>query len=196
MNFAGDMTVDMRGSDFELGDIRCYDSDGNELGVADDGANMLTLRDLPANTDYKCIAGDSDDVDSGNFELVIVCESDAPTRSPTPGPTTNPTPAPTPQPTDSPTKMPSTSPSTEPTPSPTANPSASPTTPSPTHPGELSCGSIKTGKYSGEPVEFEVRMPFAGDLTVDASASDFDVGAITCTDADGVEMTDVDAEAK
>jgi len=77
----------------------------------------------------------------------------------------------------------------------TAAPTSSPTTPAPTNPGELVCGSSKSGDYNGAPIDFEVQMRFAGDLTVDASGSDFEVSFIICYDSDGNEVTDVDAQA-
>merc|ERR1719192_2618856 len=64
------------------------------------------------------------------------------------------------------------------------SPTASPTTPAPTHPGELICGSESTGSFNGDAIEFEVRMPYAGDMMVDMSGSDFDIASITCSDFD------------
>ena len=86
-------------------------------------------------------------------------------------------------------------PTTDPTMNPTLNPSASPTTPAPTHPGELICGSHKTGDYNGEPITVEVRMPYDGDMTLDASASDFDISRIMAHDARGKVLADSDSSA-
>jgi len=146
MPFEGDMTVDLSGSDFGIASIACYDSDGAEVtGSKDDDGRLLTLLDLPPNTDYSCTFEGTADVQSGTFQIDIVCISDEPT--------------------------------------------AFPTTPSPTHPGELSCGSVTSGEYNGEPFQIEVQMPFEGDMTVDLSSSDFDIASITCNDADGAEVT-------
>jgi len=128
------------------------------------------------NTYFNCKYADGFGVTvaDGVCDLYVQGSSDSPTGSPT---------APTDQPTASPTtSSPTTSEPTtsEPTTMPSADPSASPTTPAPTHPGEITCGSSKSGDYSGNSVEFEVRMPFAGDLTIDASGSDFEVTDVSC----------------
>ena len=39
----------------------------------------------------------------------------------------------------------------------------------------------------------EVRMPYNGDMTLDATASDFDISQIKAYDASGVLLTDADA---
>merc|ERR1719244_2585353 len=107
----------------------------------------------------------------------------------------NPTAQPSENPTRNPTTEPTTSPSSDPTAQPSEDPTASPTTPSPTHPGELICGSHTTGAYNGEAMHVEVRMPYDGDMTVDMSASDFQIGMITAYDSRNVELIDVDPSA-
>ena len=108
-----------------------------------------------------------------------------PTKNPTFKPTANPTPAPTPSPSPAPVPAPTPTPEPTfiPTDIPTAIPSSSPTTPAPTHPGELICGSHKTGDYNGEPITVQVRMPYDGDMTLDASASDFNISEIVAYDS-------------
>merc|ERR1719295_906941 len=139
MPYAGDMTVDAGGSDFEIGAITCYDSDGNELRDADASPDSLMVHDVPGE-DITCVVEGAAFAPSGTFDIVIECSSDAPTKFSTT------------------------------------------TTPAPTHPGELICGSHTSGAYNGEPMEIEVRMPYAGDMTVDAAGSDFEISAITCYD--------------
>ena len=68
---------------------------------------------------------------------------------------------------------------------PTASPSRFPTTPSPTHPSALTCGSHQIGAYNGWPLRFEVEMTHIGYLQFDASASDFVITSITAMDVDG-----------
>jgi len=195
MPYAGDMTIDMTGSDFEIGSITCTDMNEDELLDVDPSADTFTARDLPPITDYECTAEGGDGATSGNFEIFISCTSDAPTRSPTEEPTTSPTDEPTASPTKGPTTtiQPTREPTTSPTDEPTGSPTNGPTTPSPTHPGELICGDRITGDYNGKPVEFEVRMPYDGDMTLDMGGSDFEIGVITCYDSDGNELTDSDA---
>jgi len=110
----------------------------------------------------------------------------APTKIPTGEPSTSPTMGPSMDPTQSPTTEPTTVPtaipSREPSGLPSAQPSSTPTTPAPTNPGELSCGSRKSGQYRGQTLQIEVRMPFDGDMTVDASESDFEIKPIVAVD--------------
>merc|ERR1719295_2383457 len=209
MPYDGDMTINCGGSDFEIGSITVYDSDGNALTDADAAASILTVHDLGHGGDYLFIVEGADGVSSGTYECTIYCSSDAPTKSPTTeptteptlGPTTEPTSEPTTDPTIVPTLYPTTYPTVEPTDDPTSDPtvdpteqpSTSPTTPAPTHPGELTCGDNDTGDYNGEPMEIEVRMPYDGDLTIVCSASDFEIGSITAYDSSGNELTDADA---
>merc|ERR1719334_844489 len=195
MPYAGDLTIDAGRSDFDFEHMTCYDSNGGEMSDVDTDANALTLIDVPANTDYDCTFEGADGVTTGTFAVTIMCTSDAPTRSPTSNPTDEPTDEPTSNPTEEPTADPTKEPTASPTKDPTEEPSASPTTPAPTHPGELSCGDRISGKYNGKSVDFEVRMPYAGDMTVNAEGSDFDFEHMTCYDSDGNEMTDVDAAA-
>ena len=75
-------------------------------------------------------------------------------------------------PTKVPSKDPTTSPTKEPSTSLTSNPTVSPTTAAPSHLGELTCDSKKSGDYNGLPLEIEVRMPHAGSMTLDASNSE------------------------
>merc|ERR1719356_649492 len=78
----------------------------------------------------------------------------------------------------------------EPTLDPSPSPTGSPTTPSPTHPGELICGNSYIGAYNGETMNVEVRMPYDGDMTMDCSASDFEIEAIIAYDSAGAELSD------
>merc|ERR1719295_1459217 len=204
--------MDCSGCDFEVTDITAYDSDGNELTDSNLAAESLAVYDLVHGGDYTFVIEGPTDVSEGKFDCKIECTSDAPTKAPTDEPTESPTPEPTDAPTGSPSKAPTDSPTTDPTVDPTADPTAdptsdptkeptaaptstpsdSPTTPAPTHPGELTCGATDTGDYNGEPMEVEVRMPYDGDLTMDCSESDFEIGSITAYDSDGNELTDVD----
>merc|ERR1719474_2100755 len=199
MPYDGDMTLDLSGSDFEIGSITAFDSNSLELNDVDPSASALTLHDLTHSEDYWFVIEGADGVSSGTFDIVIVCSSDSPTRSPstdpTVDPTTDPTLEPSPSPTDSPTPAPTDVPTETPTKAPTTDPTSSPTTPAPTHPGELICGSHTTGAYNGEAMHVEVRMPYDGDMTVDLSASDFQIGMITAYDSRNVELIDVDPSA-
>ena len=163
--------------------------------------------------DYSFVIEGASGVSSGTFDLKILCSSDAPTTSPTKDPTSDPTVVPTANPTGSPTVEPTAnpsadptvnptadpsvdptvSPSTDPTVEPTLNPSRSPTTPAPTHPGELICGDHVTGDYNGVAMHVEVRMPYDGDMTLDLSGSDFEIGLMAAYDAIGNQLTDTDA---
>merc|ERR1712032_471630 len=89
--------------------------------------------------------------------------------------------------------MPTPAPTLSPTPGPTVQPTGSPTTPSPTHPGELICGDHVQGQYNGVPLNVEVRMPYDGDMTFDATGSDFEIASITAHDSAGDELSDTDA---
>jgi len=169
MPYAGDLTLDASESDFGIDEIRAYDSDGTELADTESARAVLTVRDLSAGGDYTFVLTGAKGK-TGTFDVAIRCSSDSPTNSPSRDPTPNPTPQPSQSPTDR------------------------PTTPSPTHPGELTCNSHATGSYSGEPVQIEVRMPYDGDLTVDASPSDFEVTEITATDSSGQPLQDVDEQ--
>merc|ERR1719295_1893892 len=140
--------------------------------------STLTVRDVPANQNIECTAQGEDGVSSGEFQIDISCTSDSPTASPSNRPTT-----------DAPTTF-------EPTTTPTKEPSESPTTPAPTHPGELICGSTYSGEYDGESYEFEVRMPHAGDMTVNAGGDDFEVAYIACYDSDGNQLDDADSASE
>merc|ERR1719295_2129816 len=82
-----------------------------------------------------------------------------------------------------------------PTTSPSADPSASPTTPAPSHPGELSCGSHDSGDYNGVPMDVLVQMPYDGDMTMDCSGSDFMVSNISAYDSDSNFIADCDPSA-
>merc|ERR1719295_2212501 len=205
MPYDGDLTMDCTESDFDIGSVTAYDSDNNELTDVDYAASILTVHDLVHGGDHWFTIDGADGVSSGNFDCIIQCSSDspttspttdptnAPTGSPTKAPTKRPTGSPTTDPTDWPTVSPSDSPTFSPTAAPTSRPSQSPTTPAPTHPGELTCGDHDTGDYNGEPMEIEVRMPYDGDLTMNCSGSDFEIGSITAYDSDGNELTDADA---
>merc|ERR1719385_652291 len=211
MPYDGDLTMDCSGSDFDIGSLSAYDSDGNEFADVEYAASILTVHDLVHGGDYWFTIDGADYISSATFNCNIQCSSDAPTKSPTTeptteptlGPTTEPTLKPTTDPTVVPTLSPTTYPTLEPTDDPTSDPtvdptdqpSTSPTTPAPTHPGELTCDSHDTGDYNGEPMEIEVRMPYDGDLTMNCSGSDFEIGSITAYDSDGNELTDVDAAA-
>eukprot|EP01083_Nonionella_stella_P133645 406311_1 len=102
---------------------------------------------------------------TGLYHVQIRCLSDEPTVFPTSSPIT---PYPTRRPSPGPTKRP------------TKKPTAKPTTPSPTQPGTMTCGESTVGTYSnaGDPLIFEVRMPFIGELIFDASNSNFAVSGV------------------
>merc|ERR1719385_348336 len=209
------MKMDCSACDFDVTNITAYDGYNSKLMDGNLAAESLAVYDLVHGGDYLFVIEGPPDVSEGKFDCKIECTSDAPTKSPTDNPSKSPTPAPSVNPTVSPTKSPTewptvspskspsgwptVSPSPEPTDSPTktptSEPSDSPTTPAPTHPGELICDSQDTGDYNGEPMEIEVRMPYDGDLTMDCSRSDFEIGSITAYDSDGNELTDVDDAA-
>eukprot|EP01083_Nonionella_stella_P111155 325910_1 len=113
-----------------------------------------------------------------------------PTAFPSSDPTSDPSPAPTVRPTQSPTNDPSRAPTKRPSPMPTL----SPTTPKPTPPGTLSCGSIETGEYNGEILRFTINLPHKGDLIFDASASLFDVTAMEALDEERSVLLDADSD--
>ena len=111
-----------------------------------------------------------------------------PTLFPTTVPSINPTKVPSLNPTLSPTQVPTQitgGPSISPSIQPTASPSYLPTTPSPTHPDDLICGSHARGEYNGWPLRFVVKMSSTGYLQFDASDSDFIITGITALDVDG-----------
>jgi len=62
-------------------------------------------------------------------------------------------------------------------------------------PLQIECGGTYTGDYEGEPITFQLTMEYFGDVTLDASASDFEIGSITAYDSDDNGLTDVDARA-
>merc|ERR1719300_7592 len=221
MSYDGDLEMDCAASDFEIGSITALDSNGLALTDVHAAPSYLEIHDLLHATDvYIAIDGAGDGVTSGTLDCDIICTSDSPTKSPTTDPTVEPTTDPTVEPTVDPTNgptveptlspskeptttptssptleptlSPSKSPTTDPTVSPTDDPTASPTTPAPTHPGELCCGDTASGSYSGDAVFIEVRMPFDGDMTMDCSGSDFEIGSITAYDSNSNELTDVD----
>merc|ERR1719249_301284 len=202
MPYDGDMIMDCSACGFEIVNITAYDG-YNELTDGNPAGPTLEVSDLVHGGDYTCIIEGAPDVSEGKFDCKIECTSDAPTNSPTENPSTSPTPAPSVNPTVSPTKSPTEWPTVSPTPSPTdsptktptSEPSDSPTTPAPTHPGEKTCDSQFSGSYNGEPMNVEVRMPYDGDLTMDCSESDFDIGSVTAYDSDNNELTDVDYAA-
>jgi len=217
MPYAGNMTLDASASDFEIDTISAYDSDfGGALTAEDQLTNVeahvsaLTLNNLEAGGDYFFVLEGAANVTAGTFDVVIICSSDSPTLSPTREPTSMPTHNPTQSPTANPTTNPSANPttnspttyspttskpSTSPTSNPTANPSQMPTaqpSPLPTHPGELTCGSYADATFSGESVTIMVRMPYNGDMTVDASYSDFPLTSIIAIDSSGETLSNVD----
>merc|ERR1719244_2468498 len=138
MPYDGDMTVDLSGSDFDIGSITAYDSAEVELTDVESAASILTVRDLTHSGDYSIVIEGATYVSSGTFDIQISCSSDAPSQSPTEAPSPEPTGSPSLEPTASPSLEPTLDPTVEPTVSPTEEPSSSPTTPSPSHPGELS----------------------------------------------------------
>merc|ERR1719356_2189973 len=199
MPYDGDMTVDLSGSDFEIGSITAYDSANVELTDVDSTASILTVRDLTHSGDYSIVIEGADYVSSGTFDIQISCSSDAPSQSPTKAPSPEPTGSPSLEPTASPslepTVSPTTNPSDGPTDSPTDEPTSSPSTPAPSHPGELCCDSHVNGSFNGDAGNVEVRMPYDGDMTVDLSGSNFEIGSITAYDSANVELTDVESAA-
>merc|ERR1719334_1636410 len=171
------MTMDCSACDFDVTDITAYDANGNELTDGNLAAESLAVYDLVHGGDYTFIIEGAPDVSEGKFDCKIECTSDAPT-------TAHPSTSPTPAPSVNPSVWPTVSPSTD-----------SPTTPAPTHPGEKTCDSQFSGSYNGEPMNVEVRMPYDGDLTMNCSGSDFDIGSLSAYDSDGNEFADVEYAA-
>jgi len=125
MPYDGDMFVDLIESDFEIGSIIAYDSEGEQMdGLFEEGG--LTVQDLTHNGDYIFRFRGVEGVEKGTFSLQISCSSDAPTKSPTSEPTDEPTDSPSADPSASPSTDPSAAPTAEPTDEPSADPSASP----------------------------------------------------------------------
>eukprot|EP01083_Nonionella_stella_P094944 266504_1 len=114
------------------------------------------------------------------FYLDGVAGSTAPTKSsnPTTSPTKQPSLSPTMYPTKHPTSNPTSSPTIFPSNLPTVTPSRAPT-PRPTGPSLLSCGQQATGDYNDQILQFDVRLPYAADLTFDASSSSFTIQSLT-----------------
>eukprot|EP01083_Nonionella_stella_P139193 424101_1 len=128
------------------------------------------------------------------YDGLVSCTN--PTPNPTKQPTTPvPTPNPTRRPTPNPTRKPTLNPTRKPTPNPTLTPSRTPT-PRPTDPALLSCGQQAIGDYNDQILQFYVRLPYAGDLTFDASSSNFAIQSLSAvfgstpvgadTDHDGI----------
>eukprot|EP01083_Nonionella_stella_P308508 1088686_1 len=97
-----------------------------------------------------------------------------PSLTPTKTPSNNPSLSPSKDPSRSPTKTPSNNPSL----SPSKDPSRSPT-PKPTVPSLLNCGQQVIGDYNDQILEFNVRVPYAGDLVFDASSSSIAIQSLT-----------------
>eukprot|EP01083_Nonionella_stella_P316840 1151017_1 len=100
-----------------------------------------------------------------------------PTPKPTPKPTQKPTPNPTKRSTNLPTKIPTNNPVNAPIIDPTTVPSKSPTA-RPTLPPLITCGDQLLGDYNDEAIAFDVRLPYDGHLTFDASASTFAIQSV------------------
>ncbi len=180
MPYFGTMEFDASASDFEFKWLESV----NFEAMDDDGDGNLVVTNVWGNTDVvilmKGFAGTY-----GTWSVDIRCESMSPTQSPSDFPTTEPTMNPTPMPSVEPTSGPTMEPSPSPTDSdsptlspsehPTKEPSGAPITPAPLHVGEFECGQTVFGDYNDESLDFEVRMPFEGDMTFDASDSDFEV---------------------
>eukprot|EP01083_Nonionella_stella_P260306 887715_1 len=125
-----------------------------------------------------------------------------PTSNPTPQDSTiNPTTKPSPNPTTAPiqptvvTNPTSKTPTVKPTQDPTSTPLSviTSTAPSPMQSHVVSCGKHSVGTYSSAQLIFETEIPFAGELTFDASASEFPVTAIEVSTPSG-GLIDVDAD--
>merc|ERR1719249_151861 len=198
MPYDGTLWLSCIWSDFLVTNITAHYPDGSELedvftidnGAIFQGNDVLHGRDI-----LFTIYGDG--TSDGEFSCLITCRTWAPTKSPTTDPTVeptlNPSEDPTLDPTTDPTAEPTVSPTIDPTVSPTtSSPTDSPTTPAPTHPGEKTCGDVFDGSYSGEAVEFEVRIPHDGDIVIDCTDSDFEIESITAYDSDGNQLTDYD----
>ena len=108
--------------------------------------------------------------------------SASPSDEPSSSPSEEPSASPSNEPSTSPSDEPSVSPSEEPTVSPSDGPTRNPTTPAPSDPDEMTCGDEDTGDYNGEVLNFEVRIPYEGDIKFDMSGSDFQVIDITGID--------------
>eukprot|EP01083_Nonionella_stella_P175332 610285_1 len=81
--------------------------------------------------------------------------------------------------TSNPTAAPSSVPSSAPTRAPSPASTAAPTTPSPSEPGTISCDAVEVGDYNDQALSFTIRMTFLGDLTFDASNSDFTIKSMS-----------------
>eukprot|EP01083_Nonionella_stella_P011214 31880_1 len=204
--YEGDLQFDASASTFVVTDIEAFTALNMPLGTDTDNDGKVTLFDKPAGR-YKFIMLGSD-ATIGTFQANLNCFSADPTSNPTKRPTQNPvivtvptTPNPTKKPTPNPTKRPTDPPTTA---RPTSNPSVRPTTAHPTQPGAMACGDAKVDVYPGGQLIFETSIPFEGELTFDASGSNFNViaiealtklGSILGSDTDGDSVVSVDVPA-
>eukprot|EP01083_Nonionella_stella_P307785 1083102_1 len=174
MPFDGELIFDASGSKVALTTIEAFTKLGSLLATDSDHDEVITLPTAVIG-DYTFIMASQN---SGIYHVRIRCAEIATTMKPTPKPSTSPTQRPTT--TAAPTSSPSPRPTTS---SPTQKPSKTPTTRSPTAPGTLTCGDVDVGPYNGEPLNFNVAMPFDGQLIFDATSSQ-------------IEVTDIEAFTK
>eukprot|EP01083_Nonionella_stella_P306456 1073452_1 len=175
MPFIGELIFDASNSNFAIASIDALTKRDKYLGSDSDKDGIVSLNPVVVG-DYKFIMIAAV---TGLYHVQIRCLSDEPTVFPTSSPIT---PHPTHRPSPGPTKRP------------TKKPTAKPTTPSPTQPGTMTCGESTVGTYSnaGDPLIFEVRMPFIGELIFDASNSNFAIASIDATKLDSYLGSDSD----
>eukprot|EP01083_Nonionella_stella_P305876 1068777_1 len=118
----------------------------------------------------------------------------SPSSSPSPAPTDNPSRNPTPAPTPAPTHNPTPSPTPAPTQAPTDHPTKHPTTRAPTPPGTMVCGEMDVGEYNGEVITFMVSHTARGDITFDASQSQFTILNMEATTELNTVLLDTDED--
>eukprot|EP01083_Nonionella_stella_P203421 742266_1 len=195
LSFEGDLIFNAGASSFVVTDIEAFTKLNIQLGTDTDHDEKITLVHIPSG-EYKFIIK-GEGTTSGTFHAHIQCVSGDPTPNPTVKPTLHPTQTPTTapvivststtavptepitkQPRSNPTVNPHTTTPTGTTPTtkpPTSYPTVNPTVQTQT----MVCGEDKVGEYtSGQPLEFEVSMPFPGKLIFDASVSNFQLTAI------------------
>eukprot|EP01083_Nonionella_stella_P158973 518025_1 len=170
-----------KSSDNELDLVHFVDANSGAVALSDDRMPWVGEWQAPIMVDgtiYNFGGYRGDTREWSYYPIISVTNNPtAPTKYPSAAPiTASPTPHPTASPvTTAPTEHPSASPSTT---SPTEHPSAAPTT-RPTVPPLLTCGQQASGDYNDQIVEFDVRLPYNGDLTFDASSSAIAIQSLT-----------------
>eukprot|EP01083_Nonionella_stella_P228756 810433_1 len=118
----------------------------------------------------------------------------APTHNPSPAPSSHPTHSPSRLPSPSPTEIPTRNPTPAPTQAPTDHPTKHPTTRAPTPPGTMVCGEMDVGEYNGEVITFMVSHTARGDITFDASQSQFTILNMEATTELNTVLLDTDED--